>query len=77
MPLQLGADVAITLNYSSNANCTGPDSPSEAAAWVNYANNTQHYGIKYWTVGNEQYYPGYFPGVVPQVVDLPPENSTI
>jgi hypothetical protein len=53
----LGVDVAITINNSSNADCSGPSDPSEAAAWVNYANNTQHYGIKYWTIGNEQYDP--------------------
>jgi len=52
----LGADVAITVNYGSNATCTGPGDPAEAAAWVNYANNVRHYGIKYWTVGNEQYF---------------------
>jgi alpha-L-arabinofuranosidase len=51
----LSADAAITVNYGSNATCTGPGDPNEAAAWVNYANNTQHYGVKYWTVGNEQY----------------------
>jgi len=50
--------VAITVNYGSNPNCTGLADPNEAAAWVNYANNVQHYGIKYWTVGNEQYFPG-------------------
>jgi uncharacterized protein (TIGR03437 family) len=51
----LSAEAAITVNYGSNATCTGPGDPNEAAAWVNYANNTQHYGVKYWTVGNEQY----------------------
>ena len=53
----LGAEVTITVNYGSNATCTGPGDPNEAAAWVNYANNVKHYGIKYWTVGNEQYFP--------------------
>jgi hypothetical protein len=48
-------DVAITLNYGSNAACNAGGDPSEAAAWVNYANNTQHYGIHWWTVGNEEY----------------------
>jgi hypothetical protein len=46
---------SITVNYGSNAACNGGGDPSEAAAWVDYANNTQHYGIKYWTVGNEVY----------------------
>jgi hypothetical protein len=36
----------ITVNF-------GTGTPEEAAAWVNYANNVQHYGIKYWEVGNE------------------------
>ena len=53
----LGASVAITINNASNTDCSGPSDPNEAAAWVNYANNTQHYGIKYWTIGNEQYFP--------------------
>ncbi len=52
----LDADVAITVNYGSNPTCTGPADPNEAAAWVDHANNVQHYGIKYWTVGNEQYF---------------------
>jgi len=52
----LSADAAITVNYGSNATCTGPGDPNEAAAWVNYSNNIQHYGVKYWTVGNEQYW---------------------
>jgi hypothetical protein len=60
----LGAEVTITVNYGTNAACTGRGDPAEAAAWVNYANNTRHYGIKYWTVGNEQYFPllGLSPG---------------
>jgi len=52
----LGLDVNITVNYGSNATCSGGADPNEAAAWVDYANNQQHYGIKYWTIGNEQYY---------------------
>jgi hypothetical protein len=48
-------DVAITLNYGSNIACNAGGDPSEAAAWVAYANNQKHYGIKYWTVGNEVY----------------------
>ncbi len=52
----LNADVAITVNYGSDPNCIGPADPNEAAAWVDYANNVKHYGIKYWTVGNEQYF---------------------
>ena len=54
----LKADVAITVNYGTNATCTGPADPNEAASWVDYANNVQHYGVKYWTVGNEEYLTG-------------------
>jgi Putative Ig domain len=53
-PLDL--DVNIIINYGSNADCTGGGDPNEAAAWVDYANNQMHYGIKYWSIGNEQYY---------------------
>jgi hypothetical protein len=50
-----GAQAMITVNYGSNATGTGGGDPNEAAAWVNYANNVKHYGIKYWEVGNEIY----------------------
>ena len=52
----IGADAVIGVNYGSNPTCTGGADPSEAAAWVNYANNQMHYGIKYWTIGNEEYF---------------------
>lgn len=45
----------ITVNYGSNAAGDGGGDPGEAAAWVDYANNTKHYGIKYWEIGNEIY----------------------
>lgn len=48
-------DVGITVNYGSNVSCTAGGDPHEAAAWVNYANNVRHYGIHYWTVGDEVY----------------------
>ena len=48
-------DVAMTLNYGSDSTCTQPGDPAVAAQWVDYANNVQHYGISYWTVGNESY----------------------
>jgi hypothetical protein len=47
-------DVAVTLNYGSNPECTGPADPNEAAQWVAYAKQ-KGYGVKYWTVGNEVY----------------------
>jgi hypothetical protein len=55
-------DVAITVNYGSNASCTGGADPAEAAGWVAYANATQNYNVQWWTVGNEQY--------TPQSIDL-------
>jgi alpha-N-arabinofuranosidase len=45
-------DVAVTLNYGSNAACNAGGDPSEAAAWVAYA-KSHGYNVKYWTVGNE------------------------
>lgn len=50
-----GLKVAITVNYGTNIACNGPGDPAEAAAWVDYANNQQHDGVKWWTVGNEVY----------------------
>jgi hypothetical protein len=54
----MNANVAVTVNYGTNSTCSGPGDPNEAAAWVDHANNIQHYGIKYWTVGNEEYLSG-------------------
>lgn len=48
-------DVALTVNYGSNAACTNGGSPSEAAGWVKYANDTKGYGITWWSVGNEEF----------------------
>jgi alpha-N-arabinofuranosidase len=44
----IGANVIITANY-------GTGTPAEAAAWVRNSNVTNHYGFKYWEVGNENY----------------------
>ena len=44
----MGATVMITANYGSGT-------AAEAAAWVKSANVTNHYGFKYWEVGNECY----------------------
>ena len=38
----------ITVNYGSGT-------PAEAAAWVKQSNVTNHYGFKYWEIGNECY----------------------
>ncbi len=55
-----GAQAIITVNYGSNpANNAGGDT-NVAAAWVDYANNTKHWGIKYWEIGNEIGGNGYY-----------------
>ena len=47
-------DVAVTVNYGSNAACNAGGDPTEAAAWVASAkSNGQH--VSHWTVGNEVY----------------------
>jgi hypothetical protein len=48
-----GAQPVITANYGSGT-------PALAAAWVQNANVTNHYGIKYWEIGNEVYGNGYY-----------------
>jgi hypothetical protein len=55
-----GATAIITINYGSNPACNGGGDTNEAAAWVAYANVTNHLGIKYWEIGNEQYGNGYY-----------------
>jgi alpha-L-arabinofuranosidase len=57
-----GAQPIITVNYGSNTTNSGPADPSEAAAWVQYANVTNNYGIKYWEIGNENVGDGYYAG---------------
>jgi hypothetical protein len=44
----IGANVIITANY-------GTGTPAQAAAWVRNSNVTNHYGFKYWEIGNELY----------------------
>src|SRR5947207_8196880 len=51
----VGAQPIITVNYGSNPQGTAGADPAEAAAWVNYANKTKGYGVKYWEIGNEIY----------------------
>ena len=50
----LNLDLAVTLNYGSNAACNGGGDPLEAAAWVANAKQ-QNYKVNTWTVGNENY----------------------
>ncbi|WP_404790127.1 hypothetical protein [Altericista sp. CCNU0014] len=45
-------EVAITLNYGSNATGKGGGDPAEAAAWVADA-KAKGYRVPFWTVGNE------------------------
>ena len=47
-------DVAVTLDYGSNAACNAGGDPTEAAAWVAYA-LAHHEPVSHWTVGNEVY----------------------
>jgi hypothetical protein len=47
-------DLAVTLNYGSNEQCTGPADPNEAAQWVGHAKQNNE-NVKYWTAGNEVY----------------------
>jgi alpha-N-arabinofuranosidase len=44
----IGAQVIITANY-------GAGTPAEASAWVRNSSVTNHYGFKYWEIGNEVY----------------------
>ena len=44
----LRAQAIVTVNYGSGT-------PEEAAAWVRCANVTNHFGFKYWEIGNENY----------------------
>jgi hypothetical protein len=57
-----GATPIITVNYGSNAAGTGGGTPALAAAWVQYANVTKSYGVKYWEIGNEVYGNGEYGG---------------
>jgi hypothetical protein len=65
-----GSKAIITTNYGSNTTATGPALPSEAAAWVQYSNVTNNYGIVYWEIGNEVYGNGYYSGSLNWEEDL-------
>ncbi len=47
-------DLAVTLDYGSNAACSAGGDPTEAAAWVAHAKSLGLTGL-HWTVGNEEY----------------------
>ncbi|HLP76542.1 MAG TPA: alpha-L-arabinofuranosidase, partial [Candidatus Paceibacterota bacterium] len=44
----IGAQAMITVNY-------GTGTPVEAASWVRHSNVTNHFGFRYWEIGNEIY----------------------
>ena len=50
---KIGAQPILIANY-------GTGTPQEAADWVQYANVTKGYGVKYWEIGNEIYGNGYY-----------------
>jgi hypothetical protein len=58
--LPAGALAVITVNYGSNAAGTAGGDPSEAAAWVKYANIDKGWKVRYWEIGNEIGGNGYF-----------------
>jgi len=47
-------DLALTADYGTNAACTGPGDPTEAAAWVTAA-LSDGVTVSHMTVGNEEY----------------------
>jgi hypothetical protein len=49
-----GFDVALTANYGTNAACSGPGDPTEAAAWIAQAKSINAH-VSHITVGNEEY----------------------
>ncbi len=49
-----GLDLALTADYGTGKNCTGPGDPTEAAAWVADA-LTLGVTVSHMTVGNEEY----------------------
>jgi hypothetical protein len=50
---KIGAQPILIANY-------GTGTPQEAAGWVQYANITKGYGVRYWEIGNEVYGNGYY-----------------
>ena len=55
-----GAQAILTANYGANPENNGGGDPNYAAAWVADANVTNHWGIKYWEIGNEVGGNGYY-----------------
>jgi hypothetical protein len=61
-------DLALTADYGTDAACTGPGQPSEAAAWVAAA-LTDGITVNHMTVGNEEY------GTWETDLHTPPNNA--
>ncbi len=55
-----GAQAMVTINYGSNPAGNAGGDTNVAAAWVAYANITNHWGVKYWEIGNEIYGNGFY-----------------
>jgi hypothetical protein len=55
-----GAQAIISINYGSNPAGNAGGDTNVAAAWVAYANITNHWGVKYWEIGNEIYGNGFY-----------------
>jgi hypothetical protein len=55
-----GAQAIVTINYGSNPAGNAGGDTNVAAAWVAYANITNHWGVKYWEIGNELYGNGFY-----------------
>lgn len=54
LEIPAGLDVALTADYGTNATCNGPGDPTEAAAWVQFA-EANGGTVSHVTVGNEEY----------------------
>jgi hypothetical protein len=54
LAIPAGLDVALTADYGTGKNCTGPGDPTEAASWVADA-LTLGITVSHMTVGNEEY----------------------
>ena len=53
----VGAEPYLVVGYESESHTgrTKAQWIESAAAWVKYANQTKHYGVRYWEVGNENW----------------------
>ncbi|HEX6681266.1 MAG TPA: cellulose binding domain-containing protein [Candidatus Limnocylindrales bacterium] len=63
-----GAEPMIIANY-------GTGTPAEAAGWVRHANIVRGYGVRYWTIGNENYGNGHY-GAAWEADNHPDKSAT-